>query len=89
MARHRCAARTRPNLCGERWVINFCSGTGMPAPPIVVALGDTRHRGIHEQLAARLAARGSLAALRHPDADFCEWNDWRLVQALIDCNGAR
>ncbi|MGF6852250.1 hypothetical protein OKW29_001136 [Paraburkholderia sp. CI3] len=43
--------------------------------------------GIHEQLAERLAARpepcGTLML------DFCDWQDWRLVDALIDCNWSR
>ncbi|MBC8746601.1 1-phosphatidylinositol phosphodiesterase [Paraburkholderia sp. WC7.3g] len=76
-----------PGLCDVRWVINFCSGTGMAAPPAVVAFGDTQHRGIHEQLAERLAARlepcGTLML------DFCDWNGWRLVHALIDRNWSR
>ncbi|MFT4067505.1 phosphatidylinositol-specific phospholipase C [Paraburkholderia sp.] len=73
-----------PSLCGERWVINFCSGTGMAAPPVVVAFGDTRHRGIHERLAGRLAARSQPCGTMM--LDFCEWHDWHLVHALIDCN---
>jgi 1-phosphatidylinositol phosphodiesterase len=76
-----------PSLCQERWVINFCSGTGMAAPPVVVAFGDTQNRGIHEQLAARLAARSQPCGTML--LDFCDWNDWRLVHALIDCNGCR
>lgn len=76
-----------PKLCGERWVINFCSGTGMAAPPVVVACGDTPHRGIHAQLGARLAARSQPCGTML--LDFCDWNDWRLVLALIDCNGCR
>jgi 1-phosphatidylinositol phosphodiesterase len=76
-----------PGLCGDRWVINFCSGTGMGAPPVVVALGDTRHRGIHDQLAARLAARSQPCGTMM--LDFCEWQQWRLVHALIDCNRNR
>ncbi|MGF6981755.1 1-phosphatidylinositol phosphodiesterase [Paraburkholderia atlantica] len=76
-----------PGLCDERWVINFCSGTGMAAPPVVVACGDTQHRGIHDQLAERLATRpGPSGTLL---LDFCDWQDWRLVDALIDCNGSR
>jgi 1-phosphatidylinositol phosphodiesterase len=76
-----------PGLHGERWVINFCSGTGMAAPPVVVACGDTGHRGIHERLAGRLAARpGPCGTLL---LDFCDWQDWRLVRALIDCNWSR
>jgi 1-phosphatidylinositol phosphodiesterase len=76
-----------PGLCGERWVINFCSGTGMAAPPAVVAFGDTRHRGIHAQLEERLAAR--LEPCGTTLLDFCDWQDWRLVRALIDCNRGR
>ncbi|MFC6307674.1 phosphatidylinositol-specific phospholipase C domain-containing protein [Paraburkholderia dipogonis] len=76
-----------PRLCGERWVINFCSGTGMAAPPAVVAFGDTRHRGIHERLAERLAARSEPCGTMM--LDFCDWQDWRLVHALIDCNWSR
>ncbi|CAG4908919.1 hypothetical protein R69919_03639 [Paraburkholderia gardini] len=64
-----------PGLCGERWVINFCSGTGMAAPPVVVASGDTQHRGIHEQLAGRLAARSEPCGTMM--LDFCDWKDWR------------
>lgn len=76
-----------PALCGEPWVINFCSGTGMGAPPIVVAFGDSRHRGIHEQLAERLAARpGPCGTMM---LDFCDWQGWCLVRALIDCNRSR
>jgi 1-phosphatidylinositol phosphodiesterase len=76
-----------PGLCDERWVLNFCSATGMAAPPVVVALGDTQHRGIHEQLAERLAARpGPCSTMM---LDFCEWQDWRLVHALIECNRNR
>ena len=76
-----------PSLCGERWVINFCSGTGMAAPPAVVAFGDTRHRGIHAQLEERLAARSEPCGTML--LDFCDWQDWRLVRALIDCNRSR
>jgi 1-phosphatidylinositol phosphodiesterase len=76
-----------PGLCGERWVINFCSGTGMAAPPVVVALGDAQHRGIHEQLAEQLAARSEPCGTMM--LDFCDWKDWRHVHALIDCNWSR
>ncbi|KXU85469.1 phosphatidylinositol diacylglycerol-lyase [Paraburkholderia monticola] len=76
-----------PGLCGERWVINFCSGTGMAAPPAVVAFGDTRHSGIHAQLEERLAARSEPCGTML--LDFCDWQDWRLVRALIDCNRSR
>lgn len=76
-----------PGLCGERWVINFCSGTGMAAPPVVVASGDARHRGIHELLAGRLAARSEPCGTMM--LDFCDWEDWRHVHALIDCNWIR
>nr|WP_168789877.1 phosphatidylinositol-specific phospholipase C [Paraburkholderia aromaticivorans] len=76
-----------PSLCGERWVINFCSGTGMAAPPVVVALGDPQHRGIHEQLAERLASRSETCGTVM--LDFCDWKDWRHVHALIDCNWSR
>ncbi|MGF6441506.1 1-phosphatidylinositol phosphodiesterase [Paraburkholderia youngii] len=76
-----------PGVCDERWVINFCSGTGMAAPPVVVACGDTQHRGIHEQLAERLAARAQPCGTML--LDFCDWQDWRLVDALIDCNWSR
>ncbi|EEA04097.1 phosphatidylinositol-specific phospholipase C X region [Burkholderia sp. H160] len=76
-----------PGLCGERWVINFCSGTGMAAPPVVVALGDTQHRGIHERLVEQLAARSEPCGTMM--LDFCDWKDWRLVHALIECNRRR
>lgn len=76
-----------PGLCGERWVINFCSGTGMAAPPAVVAFGDTAHRGIHERLAERLATRSEPCGTMM--LDFCDWQDWRHVHALIDRNWSR
>lgn len=55
-----------PDLCGERWAINFCSGTGMAAPPVVVAFGDTRHPRYSR--AAGRATRGSFGTVRHPAA---------------------
>ncbi|WP_233809430.1 phosphatidylinositol-specific phospholipase C [Paraburkholderia sp. HP33-1] len=76
-----------PGLCGERWVINFCSGTGMAAPPVVVALGDAQHRGIHERLVERLAARSEPSG--SVMLDFCDWKNWCLVRALIGCNWSR
>jgi len=45
----------------------------MAAPPIVVAFGDAMQRGIHEQLAARLAARSQACGTLM--FDFCDWND--------------
>ncbi|WP_241018432.1 phosphatidylinositol-specific phospholipase C [Paraburkholderia sp. Tr-20389] len=70
----------------ERWRINFCSGTGMAAPPVVVACGDAHVRGIHARLAAKLAAS------RRPCGtvllDFCDWQNWELVRALVACNFA-
>lgn len=69
-----------------RWVINFCSGTGMGANPFRVACGGERadQRGINERLAARLAARpGACGTMM---IDFCEHADWALVRALVARN---
>ncbi|WDD92242.1 phosphatidylinositol-specific phospholipase C [Burkholderia sp. FERM BP-3421] len=67
-----------------RWVVNFCSGTGMGANPSVVALGDAASVGIHARLAARLAAcAGPCGTLLF---DFCDDRDWALVRALVERN---
>ena len=67
-----------------RWVINFCSGTGMSAPPSWVARGDEKVAGIHARLDRRLAARKQ--ACGTVMLDFCDWSDWSLVRRLIACN---
>jgi 1-phosphatidylinositol phosphodiesterase len=67
-----------------RWIVNFCSGTGMGANPSVVALGDAAVTGIHDRLAARLATQtGPCGTLL---LDFCDDQDWALVRALVERN---
>ena len=80
-------ARTVP-LAGERWVVNFCSGTGMGANPRRVACGGARpdQRGINDMLIERLATHdGACGTLM---IDFCEHADWALVRALVARNSA-
>ncbi|MBB5445517.1 MULTISPECIES: phosphatidylinositol-specific phospholipase C [unclassified Paraburkholderia] len=67
-----------------RWVINFCSGTGMGANPRVVACGDNQRRGINDMLAERLTSHdGPCGTVM---IDFCEYADWALVHTLVVCN---
>ncbi|AJP59556.2 phosphatidylinositol diacylglycerol-lyase [Pandoraea vervacti] len=73
-------------LAAQRWVLNFCSGTGMGANPFRVACGGARddQRGINAMLLARLAAySGPCGTLMH---DFCEHADWALVRELVARN---
>ncbi|ASL46307.1 1-phosphatidylinositol phosphodiesterase [Burkholderia sp. AD24] len=71
----------------KRWIVNFCSGTGMGANPRRVACGDDRRRGINDMVAECLAnytsARGALMI------DFCEHTEWALVRAWVAQNGNR
>jgi 1-phosphatidylinositol phosphodiesterase len=56
----------------------------MGANPSVVARGDGRVQGIHARLAERLRElRGPCGAVL---LDFCDDDDWALVQALVACN---
>lgn len=70
----------------KRWIVNFCSGTGMGANPRRVACGDDRRRGINDMVAERLAncaeARGTLMI------DFCEHTEWALVRAWVARNAS-
>ncbi|WP_258168429.1 phosphatidylinositol-specific phospholipase C [Paraburkholderia sp. BL21I4N1] len=67
-----------------RWIVNFCSGTGMGANPRKVACGDDRRRGINDRMVEGLA--------NHADAhgtimiDFCEHAQWALVHAWLAQN---
>ena len=67
-----------------RWVINFCSGTGMGAPPRVVACGDDVLRGINDMLAECLVRHNGPCGTVM--IDFCEYADWALVCALVASN---
>ncbi|MGG1948911.1 phosphatidylinositol-specific phospholipase C [Trinickia sp. NRRL B-1857] len=78
---------TAPDAMPTRWAINFCSGTGMSAPPHWVAFGDDEVAGIHTRLDRRLAARNQ--ACGTVMLDFCDWADWALVRRLIACNVER
>lgn len=73
-------------LAAERWVVNFCSGTGMGANPHRVACGGARpeQRGINDMLSARLATfDGPCGTMM---LDFCEHADWALVRELVARN---
>jgi 1-phosphatidylinositol phosphodiesterase len=76
-------ARTR-HESRQRWVVNFCSGTGMAANPYVVACGDAQLRGMNDRLTARLA--GDEGPCGTVMIDFCEHADWALVRALVARN---
>ncbi|MFJ2992089.1 phosphatidylinositol-specific phospholipase C [Pandoraea sp. NPDC087047] len=70
------------HLTGERWVVNFCSGTGMGANPRRVACGGVRpdRRGINDMMVERLATHdGACGTVM---LDFCEHADWALVREL-------
>ncbi|MFM0248451.1 phosphatidylinositol-specific phospholipase C [Paraburkholderia sediminicola] len=68
----------------ERWIVNFCSGTGMGANPRKVACGSGRRRGINDMLAERLVTyEGPCGTMM---IDFCEYADWALVRALVARN---
>jgi 1-phosphatidylinositol phosphodiesterase len=68
----------------ERWIVNFCSGTGMGANPRKVACGSGRRRGINDTLAERLVTyEGPCGTMM---IDFCEYADWALVRALVARN---
>ncbi|KAK45776.1 phosphatidylinositol diacylglycerol-lyase [Caballeronia jiangsuensis] len=67
-----------------RWMINFCSGTGMGANPRMVACGDDGGRGINDMMLGRLAGHdGPCGTVM---IDFCEYADWALVRALVARN---
>ena len=71
----------------ERWIVNFCSGTGMGANPRKVACGSGRRRGINDTLAERLVTyEGPCGTMM---IDFCEYADWALVRALVARNVSR
>lgn len=71
----------------ERWVVNFCSGTGMGANPRKVACGRGRRRGINDMLVERLVTHeGPCGTMM---IDFCEYADWALVRALVARNVSR
>ncbi|VVE74520.1 phosphatidylinositol diacylglycerol-lyase [Pandoraea captiosa] len=73
-------------LAVQRWVLNFCSGTGMGANPFRVACGGVRggQCGINAMLLERLAAyAGPCGTLM---IDFCEHADWALVRELVARN---
>ncbi|WP_323120278.1 phosphatidylinositol-specific phospholipase C [Burkholderia alba] len=73
-----------PTVGGQRWVVNFCSGTGMGANPRLIALGDAGAAGIHARLLGRLATHdGACGTLM---LDFCDDRDWALVRALVARN---
>lgn len=76
-----------PDAMPTRWAINFCSGTGMSAPPHWVAYGDDEVAGIHTRLERRLAAREQ--ACGTVMLDFCDWSDWALVRRVIAYNAER
>jgi len=68
----------------ERWIVNFCSGTGMGANPRKVACGSGRRRGINDMLAELLVTyEGPCGTMM---IDFCEYADWALVRALVARN---
>ncbi|BET09009.1 phosphatidylinositol-specific phospholipase C [Pandoraea sputorum] len=76
----------RDAFAAERWVVNFCSGTGMGANPYRVACGGVRRdqRGINDMLSARLATfDGPCGTMM---LDFCEHADWALVRELVARN---
>lgn len=74
-----------PRACEHRWVVNFCSGTGMAANPHVVACGDTQSKGMNDRFVERLA--GHDGACGTVLIDFCEHADWALVRKLVARNG--
>ncbi|WP_408464847.1 phosphatidylinositol-specific phospholipase C [Paraburkholderia fungorum] len=70
----------------ERWVVNFCSGTGMGANPRRVACGSGRRRGINDMLTERLVTYDGPCGTMM--IDFCEHADWALVRALVARNAS-
>ncbi|VVE19211.1 phosphatidylinositol diacylglycerol-lyase [Pandoraea aquatica] len=73
-------------LAAQRWVVNFCSGTGMGANPYRVAWGGggPDQRGINDMLSARLTTfDGPCGTMM---LDFCEHADWALVRELVARN---
>jgi 1-phosphatidylinositol phosphodiesterase len=73
-----------PHASEQRWVVNFCSGTGMAANPRVVACGDTQVRGMNDRFAERMTRHeGPCGTVM---IDFCEHGDWALVRALVARN---
>ncbi|AXL49405.1 phosphatidylinositol diacylglycerol-lyase [Paraburkholderia caffeinilytica] len=71
----------------DRWIVNFCSGTGMGANPRRVACGSGRRRGINDMLVERLVTyEGPCGTMM---IDFCEYADWALVRALVARNVSR
>ncbi|SDI51577.1 phosphatidylinositol-specific phospholipase C [Paraburkholderia phenazinium] len=84
-------ART-PQLSAARWVLNFCSGTGMAANPHAVACGDQAVRGMNERFTERINERINEQPGQHDGPagtvmiDFCEHDDWALVRALVARN---
>jgi 1-phosphatidylinositol phosphodiesterase len=68
----------------ERWMVNFCSGTGMGANPRKVACGSGPRRGINDMLAERLVSHDGPCGTMM--LDFCEHADWALVRALVARN---
>lgn len=73
-----------PQVCAQRWVVNFCSGTGMSAHPYWVACGNSELPGINGMMVERLAAHTGPAGTMM--LDFCEHDDWALVRALLARN---
>ncbi|NYH14967.1 phosphatidylinositol-specific phospholipase C [Paraburkholderia bryophila] len=70
----------------KRWIVNFCSGTGMAANPRKVACGNDRRRGINDMLVERIVSHtGTCGTLM---IDFCEYADWALVRALVARNAS-
>ncbi|RKF43416.1 phosphatidylinositol diacylglycerol-lyase [Paraburkholderia fungorum] len=70
----------------QRWVVNFCSGTGMGANPRKVACGSGRRRGINDMLTERLVTHDGPCGTMM--IDFCEHADWALVRALVARNAS-
>jgi 1-phosphatidylinositol phosphodiesterase len=71
-------------VTSERWVVNFCSGTGMGANPYRVACGGDDRPGINDMMVQRLATHdGPCGTLM---IDFCEHANWALVSALVARN---
>lgn len=71
-------------LATQRWVVNFCSGTGMGANPHKVACGSSRRHGINDMLTERLVTHDGPCGTMM--IDFCEHADWALVRALVARN---
>jgi len=84
-------ART-PHVSDTRWVVNFCSGTGMAANPYVVACGDKDVRGMNDRFAGRIDGQsdqqdgGQSGPAGTVMIDFCEHAGWALVRALVARN---